>query len=902
MSEFHAQDNAEQVNVAGDNTGTINVTAIHRAAPPPRPVVISALRRNVSNFVDREREILQILDAVRPDRRESIYTIDGMPGVGKTALATRAAHALAEQFPDGHYFVELHAHTPGHAPANPSDVLARLLACLGVDPRILPESLEARRDMWRDRVGDKRVLLVLDDASGADQIEPLIPSGRHCLTLVTSRRRLLAFDDALPLALDILEPRRAAELFISLTRRLAISMEEQAAVEQIVGLCGYLPLAIVLLAGRLAHHPTWTIAVLAEDFAATRDRLDALALGERAVYAAFAMSYQDLPPQRQQLFRRIGLHPGVDVDAYAAAALGDIPLSNARRELEALYADHLLDETTPGRYRVHDLLRDYARALLSADDPDIRDRAVDRLIEYYQRTATKAAHDVRITRTVVSPIAETDEVVRHLPDRVFHSAPEALKWLRTERPNMLACLDYAARQQSSPAMVITSILANLFELDGPWSEALRLYQRAVISATNLGDRLGQARALHDLGVAHQLTGSYSAAAEFLEPALAIFRELDDRAGEADVRRDLALVRYRTGDYPLAVALLGDALTIYRDLGNRAGEADGLQDLGWVRERMADIPGASSAWTQALAIYRDLDDRRGEAAALQDVGWVRLYVGELPAAAEVLNQALAIYREIGPRSREGTALHDLGWVRQRSGDYPAATELFQQALTIHRALGNRVDEAAALRGLGMVQRRTGDYSSAAGTWAQSLAIHSEIGHRLGVANLLINLGWARQQSGDTSTAVEMLQEALTIHRQIGHRTGEAEALNNLGLTYGHSGDRSTASNSLQQSLDIYREIGNRNGETEVLNDLATLAMNAHDLDTASTRFSDALRLAHDVHSPFEEARAHEGIARCRIESGDFGGGVTELQEAIEIFRRIKVPEANPAAAYLATLEP
>ncbi|MFI5783691.1 ATP-binding protein [Nocardia sp. NPDC051570] len=345
-----------------------DTTTARREMFPPRPTVTTALRRDIDTFVGRDVELQRILDAAAPGRVVSIHTVDGMPGVGKTALVTRAAHMLSDRFPDGRFFVELNAHTPGQSPADPFHMLARLLTDLGIAPGHIPDSVDGRCDLWRDRLTHKQVLLVLDDARDHAQVEPLLPAGHGCLTLITSRRRLLALDGAQPLALDILDPGAGVELFCRVAQR-SPSGSDTVAVSEIVRLCGYLPLAIVLLASRLAHHPSWTIAGLAAEFGATRDRLGELDAGQRAVRAAFTTSYNNLPPDRQHLFRRLGLHPGVDLDAYAVAALNNIPLTAARHALDTLYTEHLIDESAPGRYRLHDLLREYAHAFVTDDPP-----------------------------------------------------------------------------------------------------------------------------------------------------------------------------------------------------------------------------------------------------------------------------------------------------------------------------------------------------------------------------------------------------------------------------------------------------------------------------------------------------------------------------------------------------
>ncbi|MFF8973601.1 hypothetical protein [Streptomyces sp. NPDC014995] len=215
------------------------------------------------------------------------------------------------------------------------------------------------------------MLLVLDDAADHTQVEPLLPGMAGSLVLITSRRRLIALDGAEPLPLGTLSSQEAELHF---TR-----------------LCGYLPLAIALLAGRLAHHPEWNLVEFANDFHRTQDRISELQGGDRAVAAAFEMSYRDLPSGHQRLFRRLGLHPGTDTDIYATAALAGISRAQARQGLEALYIDHLIQEPAPGRYRLHDLVREYTRTLATRNDPDCeRQESMHRLLDYYQHTAETA--------------------------------------------------------------------------------------------------------------------------------------------------------------------------------------------------------------------------------------------------------------------------------------------------------------------------------------------------------------------------------------------------------------------------------------------------------------------------------------------------------------------------------
>jgi hypothetical protein len=301
-----------------------------------------------------------------------IHAIDGMAGIGKTTFAVHAAHQLAATFPDGQFFLRLHAHTAGQRPVEPGDALAGLLLTAGVPAAQIPPGLEARAGRWRDQVAAKKVMLLLDDAAGHEQVRPLLPGSADSLVLVTSRRRLTALEDATVISLDTLPPGEAAQLLARLAGRPDLGSGVGAGGE-ITRSCGFLPLAIGMIASQLRHHPTWTAASLAGSLAAARDRLGLMHAENLSVAAAFDLSYQDLTPAQQQLFRRLGLIPGPTFDAYAAAALDSTSLDQILRDLAELYDQHLIIELAPGRYQMHDLLRAHARALAAQLDPG-RDR------------------------------------------------------------------------------------------------------------------------------------------------------------------------------------------------------------------------------------------------------------------------------------------------------------------------------------------------------------------------------------------------------------------------------------------------------------------------------------------------------------------------------------------------
>ncbi|UTP34185.1 ATP-binding protein [Streptomyces rapamycinicus] len=749
----------------------------HQTPPRPAPAALhSTLPRDIAAFTGREGELHRLLRVAEEGRAPviSIHTVDGMAGVGKTALVTHAAHQLAARYPDGHRFVDLHAHTAGQPPADPADVLATLLISIGISPQNLPDTLEERAAMWRDRLAGSRMLLILDNAAGPDQVEPLLPASQECLVLVTSRRRLIALDGAEPLPLDTLPPDQAARLFTRLARRTPTDTDHSAVTEA-VRLCGHLPLAITLLAGRLAHHPAWDLTTFTDEFATAQDRLGELETSDRAVAAAFDLSYQDLPPHLQHLFRHLGLHPGPDIDPYATAALTDIPLAQARRHLETLYTDHLIDEPAPRRYRLHDLLREYAHTLTTHDPADARTQATQRLLNYYTHTAQTADHHLNTTSR---PHTHPTPAPGAVPD--LTTREQALSWMHTEHPNLLACAHHTANHtQPTHLIALADAMAAYLRQQGPWDQAITLHRTAAERAHRTNDPLGEAGTLRDLGRVRQLTGDFTGAAELAEQALELYRALNDPLGEAHALLDLGWVQQLTGDFTAAGKTAEQALELFRALNDPLGEAHALLDLGWVQQLTGDFTAAGKTAEQALELFRALNDPLGEAHALLDLGWVQRLTGDFTAAGKTAEQALELFRALNDPLGEAGALRDLGWVRRLTGDFTAATGLARQALELYRTLGNRLGEANTLRELGWVRRLTGDFTAATGLARQALELYRTLGDRLGETYVLLDLGWVRQLTGDFTAATALLVRSRRLFEEVGDRQRETETLNSTG---------------------------------------------------------------------------------------------------------------------------
>jgi len=858
------------------------------------------LPRDVASFTGRGKELEQLLAAAsataRSGRVVGISAIDGMAGVGKTALAVHAAHRLAPEFPDGQLFLDLHAHTAGQRPVTSADALANLLLTTGVAAQLIPHDIDARAAMWRDRLAGKRMLILLDDAASHEQVRPLLPGVAGCLVLITSRRRLAALEDIEPLTLGTLPPAHAVELFARLAG--AGSRDpDPAATNELVELCGYLPLAIRLLAGRLRSHANWTARYLVNMLQDAQDRLAEMRVENRAIDIAFNHSYLDLPAEQQRLFRRLGLHPGSEIDAYAAAALDGIDLAQARRRLDALFNDHLIDEPLPGRYRLHDLIRAYARDLASRDDLTSNDTAVDRLLDYYLHVTTIAdRHFARRSDPTVPPIA-------HPPARApdLSTRQEALAWLEGERSNLVTCLHHAAMHgRHMHAVQLARATHSFLSIAGHLDQAETVQRTALTAARLTGDRRGRAGALQNLSFVQQLTGDWAAATVSLTEALTLYRDLGDRLGQANVLNHLGRMQQLTGAYRAATVSLTEGLTLFGDLGDRLGQANALTDLAFVQQATGEYRAAMASLTEALALFHDLAHLASQAPALTYYGIVHQLTGDPTAATASLNEALALSRDLGQRHNQAIALISLGFVQIMTCDYPAATASLTEALSLSRDLGYQFGRANALIFLGAVHYRTGRYRDATDSLSQALSLSCDLGYRFGQASALNDLGVVHYLTGEHERATDLLTGALALIRDVGHRHGEAEVLNCLGVVQHLTAEYPAALASLTGALTLSRDLGYRKGEVVALNNIGALLLDSGGTHESVNCHRQALDLARAIHTPLEEGRALEGIGRCLIRARAGEEGAAHLRQALEIYQRIGAPETEQVQATLIQL--
>jgi DNA-binding SARP family transcriptional activator/Tfp pilus assembly protein PilF len=673
-----------------------------------RPGAGSSLRRvpaqlpaDVADFTGREADLEQLCAAMseaerRVNQAVAVAVVAGAPGLGKTALAIHAAHALRRDFPDGQLYVSLRGGS--EQPVPPDEVLARFLRDLGVDGARIPVDAEERAALYRTRLAERQMLIVLDDARAAAQVRPLLPGTGSCAVIVTSRHRLSDLAGSRLIDLDVLGDAEATELFIRIIGAERADAEPDA-VRDVVAICAGLPLAIRIAGARLAARRGWKIRSLANRLADQRRRIDELTAGDLAVRACFQVSFDALARSESSggadpaaLFRMLGLWQGPSVGLHGAAALVGQPQALVGDSLEVLVDAHLLESPSPDRYRLHDLLRDYAAERAEADEPQAVDGAMHRVLSWYLLTADMAASVVAPYREQV-PLDPADPGAEPL---VFTTAEQALAWCQQERSNLVAATrQAAARGLHDIAWKLPAVMKNGFDRLGYRAEWLATHRIALSSVRELGDRPGEARILNNLGMVLGQLHLHEAIGYF-DQALAIYRDIGDRRDEALAANNQAFCYLALGRYDEAVTALLGALELQREAGRRYGEGVALCNLVEAYVELGRYDEAIASSQEALAVIRELGSVRDEGYALYNLGRAHLELGRPAQAADLFEQALAIHRAAGDRYGEAQVLQQLGTVHARAGRTTEALEASVRARSLFESIGEdiRVEEISA----------------------------------------------------------------------------------------------------------------------------------------------------------------------------------------------------------------
>ncbi|WP_231335621.1 ATP-binding protein [Actinomadura graeca] len=732
------------------------------AVPVPTP---AQLPPGIPDFTGRADEAARIADSLAgpAGRSVAVTTVAGMGGIGKTTLAVHVAHMLTAAFPGGQLYADLHG---DGVPAEPAEVLDRFLRALGMTGAGVPPSLAERTALFRSRVAGRKVLIVLDGAANEEQVRPLLPGAPDAAVLITSRNRLTGLEGATLLDLEVLYPQQAVELLARVVGSARVATEPHSAVE-IARLCGHVPLAVRIAAGRLVGRPDWTLAYLADMLRDERGRLDELAVGDLAVRASFELSYRPLPAATQRAFRIIGLLDAPDVAAWTVAALLGVPLNEARPHLETLIDAQLVNVVGPDatgelRYRMHELVRLYARTCSEAEDaPRQRTAALGRALGGWLWLAERAAD---LVPGPAYAAIHGDAPRRPLPPATAaRLLADPMLWFTAELPALVA----AARQacdlrMDELAWDLAACLEKYCDVRGMYDDWRQTHERALRLCRATKNKRGEAVLLRGLvevttWTSPEQTGpAMVTMRETAERVLRLFTELDEPRGRVDALTAIGWGRVAEGAAGDAFAVADEAARLAEDAGYPGGHARALQ-LKAVTYGEGGAEHAIPYLEEALQVAGRLGNRRLEATIVQFLGAARALAGDVVTGERLLNRSISVARELDDRYLETFSLIYLAKLFAALGDERARPTV-ELALTYSHAgnFGHHLAESLAL--LGELNLAAGDVPSAVACLERSVRVWRTRGWVGFLARTLHTLADAYEAAADHDRARAARAEA------------------------------------------------------------------------------------------------------------------------------------------------
>ncbi|WP_199442884.1 AfsR/SARP family transcriptional regulator [Umezawaea beigongshangensis] len=687
----------------------------------PDVVPLYQLPPDIPDFTGRAGPLAELLAALADGRVPA--AVVGAPGTGKSTLAVHAAHRVRERFPDGQLYLDL-AGTSAN-PRDPLVVLAELLRALGVSDAVMPDSLHERSALFRSRLADRRVLVLLDDAADARQVRPLLPATSGCAVLVTSRRRLPDLTGARHVELDVLTPGEAQSLLARVVGSGRADHEPESAAA-ILRSCGHLPLAIRIAGAKLAGRPAWTLRVLRDRLEDESRRLRELRVGDLGVRASFDLSLGLLPEDASRAFCLLGLLGPQTLPGWVVGPLLD--RSGADEVVDVLIDANLLqlvdtDAVGQPRYRLHDLLRAYAaEAAADLPEPTRRD-AVTRVLGGWLALAERA-------RDLMYP-----SMFRPTPGRSHRGLPEAgerivadpIGWFDVERGTLLAAIELAvAWQLDEPAWELALAAVTYYDhrsLYQDWDHSHRMALGAVRAA---GNRQGEAALLRGLGQVHIYRDNDADALRTLTRCLDLYRAIGDERGEGLALSGLGTIQRVLGRHELALDHVRGALRAFEAVGDRNMTAQMRSAIGstLLRENRCD---EARGWLDdALRLARDLGDRHREAAILRSTSELHRATGRTVEALRCLVRSLTIFNELGDDRCAAYAQQNMGRVYADAGDHIRAAHVLKRSAVEFRRNGDRRNEADCWYQLGRLDANRGDTTTAHRHLERALALWRTLG--------------------------------------------------------------------------------------------------------------------------------------------------------------------------------
>jgi DNA-binding SARP family transcriptional activator len=750
-----------QMILSGDALPDSPGLAVPVPAPPqpPRPHLLPAA---IPDFTGRD-DIVKALTTAVADGQQGyavpVNVLFGQGGAGKTTLAVHIAHRLAAQFPDGQLFARLRV---GERSMSPSEVLGRFLRALGVDGSSLPEGIEERAEMYRDLLSGQRILIMLDDAVSEQQVHPLLPGSPTCIVLVVSRRRLMGLPANNRYEIGALSRDDAIQLFSRIVGQDRVEAEPEAS-DALSQLCGDLPLALRIVAARLAGRPRWSVASLVERLTDESRRLDELSYGDMGVRASIALSYEGLSPEAQRLLRMLALLEAPDFAPWIGAPLLQVDVQRAADLMEELAESYLIEAkqdpaVEPVRYRFHETIRPFSRErLLRNDSPQERLAALERALGAVLYL-TEEAHRREYSGDYL--ISQSGALRWQLPEWLTSELlADPLAWFERERLSIVMGVRQAsASGLSEHAWDIAQHAVTLFETCSYFRDWLDTHEAALQAASRAGDRLGEAVMRYSLGSLYLFEQRNTLAAEQFAEAESIYASLGDEYGVALVMRNAAILERRMGKLAQALAHSQAALEVFRAVGDYVGQAHVLHNLAQVWLDYGADDTAGEMLEEAAAICQRIGNRRVYAQVQRQVGDLRLRCGDLGQAAEAYGSVLSIVRESRDRVGECYALVGLSRVDIQRGQPESAERVLVELLETAEEIGDLTVESMAALALAEAQVAAGKLSAAAGHADRALRQCERAGSVLLTVQVLTVRGKIYSAVGEHSLASAVWERA------------------------------------------------------------------------------------------------------------------------------------------------
>jgi DNA-binding SARP family transcriptional activator len=659
------------------------LTADPELDPPGSTVVPRQLPAAPVWFTGRSPELDRVTNTAGANNTVVVSAIAGAGGIGKTWLALEWAHRHVAEFPDGQLFVDLQGFSPTAEPVPPTVALRGFLGALGVEPGKIPADLAAQSALFRSVIAGKRLLIVLDNAADADQVVPLLPGTSTSVVLITSRRqltRLVTRYGAGHLRLGVLTADEARRLLVSWLGQERLNADPDA-VAELLACCGGFPLALGIVAGRAHTDPDVSLTELAADLRSGITALDDED-PSTSLPAVLSWSLRALAPAERTLFGLLGIAPGPDISHAAATALAGLSSGETSAILHALEQLSLVERDSAGRYRMHDLVRQYAREHVD-EDP----RALRRVIDFYLHTAI-SGHDVLDPHA--TPIEHDDPVPGAQPLSLAGDRT-TMAWFDAEDPCLLAAQQEAfARGWYRTAWQLAGALSTYQYLQAHLEDTRSIWQIALAATEHLDDPVATVVARRNLGNALIRLRRAEEAIEHLDVALDLARRCGDRHQEGVTLSSLTSGHAALGQHHEALECAQGSLAVYREMANPGREAMALNAVGWCAAQVGDYDSAREHCEAALELFRKHHNDLGEAATLDSLGYVADHSDQHRQAVDHYREALEIRRKLGHTYQVADTLDRLGHAYTALGESAQARAAWAEALDLYRAQGRDAD--------------------------------------------------------------------------------------------------------------------------------------------------------------------------------------------------------------------